>query len=81
MPGADTIQFNFKVVLVETIGEEDVPYTYHLLLIYNHAVADGVSGMIMTHQLLQTYQDRIPFDNADSVIVPPWESLSLEFKL
>ena len=81
MPGADGKQFNFKVVLVESIGEEDVPYLYHLLLIYNHALADGVSGMIMTHQLLRNYEDKIALDAADSTIVPSWDDLSSEFKL
>ena len=28
---------------------------FHLLLIYNHAIADGISGVILTHQILENY--------------------------
>ena len=28
---------------------------FHLLLIYNHAVADGISGVILTNQILENY--------------------------
>ena len=29
--------------------------TFHLMLIYNHAVADGISGVILTNQILENY--------------------------
>ena len=37
------------------IGLNYLKSTFHLMLIYNHAVADGISGVILTNQILENY--------------------------
>jgi len=48
VPGIETLQF--RCVLIESNQS-----VFHLLLIYNHAVADGISGVILTNQILGNY--------------------------
>ena len=39
---------------------------FHLLLIYNHAIADGISGVILTNQILESYSKLRKNETLDS---------------
>ena len=69
---------NFRCTLIKSkacSGNNE----YHLLVIYNHAVGDGTSGMIITNQILTLYDEAL--ENQDVLkseinaeIVKTWET-------
>ena len=69
---------NFRCILVKSKACSD-SNDYHLLVIYNHAVGDGTSGMIITNQILALYDEAL--ENRDVLkseinaeIVETWEA-------
>ena len=69
---------NFRCILIKSKACSD-DHQYHLLVIYNHAVGDGTSGMIITNQILSLYDEAL--ENPDALeteinaeIVKTWEA-------
>ena len=51
---------NFRCILIQSNacrGSSNVEY--HLEVIYNHALADGTSGMIITNEILSLYDQAL----------------------
>ena len=49
---------NFRCILIKSKACSN-DHQYHLLVIYNHAVGDGTSGMIITNQILSLYDEAL----------------------
>ena len=69
---------NFHCILVKSKACSD-SNDYHLLVIYNHAVGDGTSGMIITNQILSLYDEALENRDVlkseiDAEIVETWEA-------
>ena len=47
---------NFRCILVKS-NASSADVKYHLLVIFNHSVGDGTSGMILANQILSLYDD------------------------
>ena len=69
---------NFRCILIKSKACSN-DNQYHLLVIYNHAVGDGTSGMIITNQILSLYDEAL--ENPDVLdteinaeIVKTWEA-------
>ena len=58
--------FNFKYDF--SLMKTHIKSVLHLLLIYNHAVADGISGVILTNQILETYSKLQNNEELDSTV-------------
>ena len=55
---------NFRCILIQSnacCGSSTVEY--HLQVIYNHALADGTSGMIITNEILSLYDQALENSN------------------
>ena len=69
---------NFRCILIKSKACSD-DHQYHLLVIYNHAVGDGTSGMIITNQILSLYDEALEKPDVldteiNAEIVKTWEA-------
>ena len=69
---------NFRCMLIKSKACSD-DHQYHLLVIYNHAVGDGTSGMIITNQILSLYDEALEKPDVleteiNAEIVKTWEA-------
>ena len=69
---------NFRCILIKSKACSD-DHQYHLLVIYNHAVGDGTSGMIITNQILTLYDEALEKPDVleteiNAEIVKTWEA-------
>ena len=70
---------NFRCVLIQSNvcrGSHNVEY--HLQVIYNHALADGTSGMIITNEILSLYDQALEHSDVlkaeiNALIEKTWE--------
>ena len=71
-------QANFRCILIKSKACSN-DNQYHLLVIYNHAVGDGTSGMIITNQILSLYDEALEKPDVldteiNAEIVKTWEA-------
>ena len=59
---------NVRCILIRSNGFRELSgIEYHLLVINNHAIGDGTSGMIITNEILSIYGE--VFENQDVLMV------------
>ena len=67
---------NFRCVLVKSnASSKDI--NYHLMVVFNHSVGDGTSGMILANQIFTLYDgavqnSEILQENTNAEIVKTW---------
>ena len=49
---------NFRCVLVKSNASSD-DINYHLMVVFNHSVGDGTSGMILANQIFTLYDEAV----------------------
>ena len=67
---------SFRCVLVKSNASSD-DMNYHLMVVFNHSVGDGTSGMILANQIFTLYEkavqnSEILQENSNADIVKTW---------